>query len=121
MSAKNVSSQLIKNIQNGAKLIAVEYFDKTTAWTRPQGSLSATIKSEFTQVAQENANSFNLETTRIAMKYASRALHAPVLCGCLQNRESEHQSDKDNQVHYTAFELDKDDNVLDTRHFVKEK
>ncbi|MCJ1454087.1 hypothetical protein MMC28_004437 [Mycoblastus sanguinarius] len=103
MSAKNVSSQLIKNIQNGAKLIAVEYFDKTTAWTRPQGSLSATIKSEFTQVAQENANSFNLETTRIAMK------------------ESEHQSDKDNQVHYTAFELDKDDNVLDTRHFVKEK
>lgn len=74
MSSRYVSSQLIKNIQKGARSIAVEYVEKTTAWTRPEGFPSAIIKSDFTQVAEENADSFKPETTRVAMKYAPRAL-----------------------------------------------
>lgn len=69
MSARYVSSQLIKNIQKGGKAVAIEYVDKTTAWTRPQGFPSATVKSDFTQVAEENAASLDPETTGVARKY----------------------------------------------------
>ena len=70
MSARLVSSQLIKNIQKGTKSIAVEYVDKTTSWTRPSNFPSTSVKEDFTQVAQENIDSLTSETTRVAMKYA---------------------------------------------------
>lgn len=57
MSARYVSSQLIKNIQRGGKAVAVECVDNTSAWTRPEGFPSTSVKSDFTQVAQENAAS----------------------------------------------------------------
>ncbi|KAK4983982.1 hypothetical protein LTR50_006892 [Elasticomyces elasticus] len=101
MSARYVSSQLIKNIQKGGRSIAVEYVDKTNAWTRPQGFPSASVKADFTQVAEENYDALKPETTKVAMK------------------ESEHQSDKDTRMHYTVFELDKDGKIIGTQHFVK--
>ena len=82
MSARYVSSQLIKNIRNGTNSITVEYVDKTTAWTRPRDFPSADIKSDFTQVAEENAASLKPETTRVAMKCVPQAYNNPVLSGC---------------------------------------
>jgi hypothetical protein len=69
MSARYVSSQLIKTIQNGTRSVAVEYVDKTVTWTRPTNFPSAGVKSDFTQVAEENIDSLKPETTRVAMKY----------------------------------------------------
>jgi hypothetical protein len=37
------------------------------------------------------------------------------------NRESEHQSDKDQRMHYTGFQLDKDGNVIAVSHYVKSR
>lgn len=37
------------------------------------------------------------------------------------NRESEHQSENDRRMHYTAFVLDKDGNVIETKHLVRRK
>ncbi|EKG12719.1 hypothetical protein MPH_10132 [Macrophomina phaseolina MS6] len=102
MSARYVSSQLIKNIQKGTKSVAVEYVDKTTSWTRPDEFPASSVKSDFTQVAEENLESLKPETVRVAMNL-------------------EHQSDKDKRMHYSAYELDKDGNVIGTRHFVKQK
>jgi hypothetical protein len=36
-------------------------------------------------------------------------------------RESEHQSDKDQRMHYTGFQLDNDGNVIAVSHYVKSK
>lgn len=36
-------------------------------------------------------------------------------------RESQHQSDKDKRMHYTAYEIDKYGNVIGTKHIVDEK
>ncbi len=69
MSARYVSSQLIKNIKKGERAVAVECVDNTSAWTRPEIFPSASVKSDFTQVAQEKAASLDPETTRVAMKY----------------------------------------------------
>lgn len=70
MAANYVSSQLVKTIERGARRIAVEYVDRTTAWTRPQGYPSASVKSDFADVVEQNADSLNPKTTRVAMKYA---------------------------------------------------
>ena len=37
------------------------------------------------------------------------------------NRESEHQSDKDQRMHYTGFQLDRDGNVIAVSHYVKSR
>lgn len=37
------------------------------------------------------------------------------------NRESEHQNDKDKRPHYSAWEFDKNDNILQTTHLPVEK
>jgi hypothetical protein len=78
MSAQYVSSTLIKNViaKNG-KSIAVECVDKTTAWIRPTGYPSNSIKEDFAQVAIENIGAFKEGTTTIAMKYASRPSQGP--------------------------------------------
>ncbi|KAG6367329.1 hypothetical protein INS49_001516 [Diaporthe citri] len=101
MSARYVSSKLIKNISKSGRTLAVEYVDKTTAWTRPSEFPASSIKQDFTDVVQENIDNFGTETTRVAMK------------------ESEHQSEKDKRVHYTAYALDKDGNVVETKHLVR--
>ncbi|KAK3046088.1 hypothetical protein LTR09_012403 [Extremus antarcticus] len=103
MSARYVSSQIIKSIQKGKKTITVEYVDQTTAWKRPTGFPSASTKDTFAAVVDKNSDSFMSETVKVAMK------------------ESEHQSDKDKRMHYTAYELDKDGNVIGTKHIVDEK
>jgi hypothetical protein len=68
MSARYVSSSLIKSIQKGSKSVAVEYVDKTTLWTRPTGFPSASVKEEFAQVVEENIQTLNPNTTTVAMK-----------------------------------------------------
>ncbi|KAB8356353.1 hypothetical protein FH972_023937 [Carpinus fangiana] len=103
MSARYVSSSFIKNVQKGTKTLAVEYVDKTTAWTRPTGFPSSSVKSEFAEVIEEHADTFRPDTVKVAMK------------------ESEHQSDKDKRMHYTAYELSKEGTVLATRHLTKNK
>lgn len=45
----------------------------------------------------------------------------PVYFTDCTNRESEHQSEMDKRVHYTAFALDKDGNVIETKHLVRHK
>ncbi|PGH31871.1 hypothetical protein GX50_05369 [[Emmonsia] crescens] len=103
MVARYISSQLIQIIQKGGKSIAVECVDKTTAWIRPAGFPTTTIQSEFVQVIEENMDSLQPTTAIVAMK------------------ESEHKSDKDKRMHYTAFELDDNRNVIRTTHLVKQK
>lgn len=68
MAANYVSSQFVKTIQKGAKKIVVEYVDQTTAWKRPTGFPSATLKEEFSEVVQSNADSFKPETVKVAMR-----------------------------------------------------
>jgi len=68
MSARYVSSQFIKNIQEGTKSIAVDYVDQTTAWKRPTGFPSASTKEVFSDVVDKNSDSFKSETVKVAMK-----------------------------------------------------
>lgn len=68
MSARYVFSKLIKNISKSGRTLAVEYVDKTTAWTRPSGFPVSSTKEDFTDVVQENIDNFGTETTRVAMK-----------------------------------------------------
>jgi hypothetical protein len=68
MSARYVSSQLIKNVTSGSKSVAVEFVDKTTAWVRPTGYPSTELKEKFAMVVQQNIGSFNTRTAKVAMK-----------------------------------------------------
>lgn len=74
MSVRYVSSSLIKSIQKGSKAVVVEYVDKTTVWTRPTDFPSSSTKEDFAQVVEENIDTLNPNTTRVAMKYAPRDL-----------------------------------------------
>ncbi|KAL2047094.1 hypothetical protein N7G274_001113 [Stereocaulon virgatum] len=94
---------LSRTFRRVKKRIAVEYVDQTTAWKRPTGFPSASTKEVFSDVVDKNSDSFKPETVKVAMK------------------ESQHQSDKDKRMHYTAYELDKDGNVIGTSHIVDEK
>jgi hypothetical protein len=68
MSARYVSSSLIKSIQKGFKSVLVEYVDKTTLWTRPTDFPSSGTKEEFAQVVEENVHTLNPNTTKVALK-----------------------------------------------------
>ena len=68
MAARYVSSQLIQNVQKGVKTVAVEFVDKTTAWTRPAGFPSTGVQSEFVQVVKDNIDTLQSTTTTVAMK-----------------------------------------------------
>jgi len=68
MSARYVSSKLIKNVTQGSKSIAVDYVDKTSAWTRPADFPTAKVKETFAQVVQDNVSALAPETVRVAMK-----------------------------------------------------
>ncbi|OJD14305.1 hypothetical protein ACJ73_09095, partial [Blastomyces percursus] len=54
MAARYVSSQLIQTIQKGGKSIVVECVDKMTAWIRPAGFPTTSLRSEFVQIVEEN-------------------------------------------------------------------
>lgn len=69
MSARYVSSSLIKSIQKSSVSVAVECVDKTILWTRPTGFPSASTKDDFAQVVEENVDTLNPNTTKVAMKY----------------------------------------------------
>ena len=69
MSARYISSSLIRNIQRGSKSVLVEYVDKTTLWTRPTNFPTASIKEEFAQVVEENIHTLKPNTARVALKY----------------------------------------------------
>ncbi|KUL81689.1 hypothetical protein ZTR_09994 [Talaromyces verruculosus] len=103
MASRYVSSQLIQMVQKGGRNIAVEVVDKTTAWIRPSSFPIASVRSDFVEVVQENFDNLQPSTAAVAMK------------------ESEHQSDKDKRMHYTAFELDSNRQVIRTTHLVKHK
>lgn len=68
MAARYVSSQLIQTIQKGGKSIVVECVDKTTAWIRPAGFPTTSVRSEFVQIVEENINSLQPTTAIVAMK-----------------------------------------------------
>ncbi|KAK2766243.1 hypothetical protein FQN54_007760 [Arachnomyces sp. PD_36] len=103
MASRYVSSQLIQTISKGGKSVAVEFVERTTAWVRASGFPAMSVRTDFVQVVQENMDTLQPSTTIVAMK------------------ESEHQSDMDKRMHYTAFELDSNRNVLRTSHLVKQK
>ncbi len=67
MSAEYGSSQFIKHVQKGKKMIAVEYVDQTTMWKRPTGFPSASIKEVFSDVVDNNSDSSKPETVKVAM------------------------------------------------------
>ncbi|KAF2786044.1 hypothetical protein K505DRAFT_368562 [Melanomma pulvis-pyrius CBS 109.77] len=69
---------------------------------QPSGSPSAQLKNTFSEVVEQNMSSFSARTAKVAMK------------------ESEHQSNVDNRMHYTAYELDSNGNVIQTRHIVQQ-
>ncbi|KAH8712229.1 hypothetical protein GQ44DRAFT_713549 [Phaeosphaeriaceae sp. PMI808] len=98
-----VRSAFIKNIQANGKTLALEVVDKTTLWTRPAGFPSTAVKDGFTEALMQNSHKLNNRTVKVAMK------------------ESAHQSDADKRMHYTAFELDAQDNVIATTHLVQKK
>lgn len=74
MSAGYVSSKLITIVQRGARSLRIEFVDKSTAWIRPPDFPSASVKMNFAQVAEENVDLFEPETTTVAMKYAPPCL-----------------------------------------------
>ncbi|TRX87896.1 hypothetical protein FHL15_011212 [Xylaria flabelliformis] len=103
MAANYVSSQVIKNILKGTQTLSIEYVDKTTSWVRPQGFPSRVVQADFVQVVEDNIAIFSPQTTKVAMK------------------ESENQSDADKRMHYTAFGLDDNGNVIETKHLVRHR
>ncbi|GBF62509.1 hypothetical protein TMEN_5055 [Trichophyton mentagrophytes] len=103
MSAAYVSSQFIQNVIRGSRVIAVEFVDKTTAWIRPAAFPATNVKSDFMDVVEKNLDSLRPNTAIVAMK------------------ESEHKSDSDMRMHFTAYKLDKNRNILITKHFVASK
>ncbi|ELR03974.1 hypothetical protein VC83_00660 [Pseudogymnoascus destructans] len=103
MSARFISASLIRTVIKNGRSLDVQIVDRTTLWTRPSGFPSAGVQDDFVNVVEENASVFSENTTAVAMK------------------ESEHQSDLDKRMHYTAFELDKNNNVIATQHLVKQR
>ncbi|KAK2801614.1 hypothetical protein FQN50_007675 [Emmonsiellopsis sp. PD_5] len=92
--------QAIKNINTSAgKQIAVAYVTKTDTWERL--NLSQTIQDEFATVAEKYKDTLKPETVKVAMK------------------EAEHPSQSDSARHFTAFELDKDEKVISSKHYYK--
>lgn len=57
------------HFEKGGKAIAVEFVDKTTAWTRLPDYPSTSIKSEFVKLVEDNATTLNPQTTKVALKY----------------------------------------------------
>ncbi|GAB7336146.1 hypothetical protein MBLNU13_g08925t1 [Cladosporium sp. NU13] len=104
MSSRYISSSLIKKATgSNGKTIAVEIVDKTNTWIRPTNYPAESIKEDFAKVALENAHKFKSSVTTIAMK------------------ESEHQSDKDKRIHYSAYGLNDKKEVVDSQHLTKDK
>ena len=69
MTARYVSSRLIKQVSQGTRTLVVEYVDRTTSWYRLDSTLAESVKAEFTSVVQENIDTFNPQATKVAMKY----------------------------------------------------
>ncbi|EGE86653.1 hypothetical protein BDBG_07309 [Blastomyces gilchristii SLH14081] len=92
--------QAIKNITTSTgKQIAVAYVTKTDTWER--AFLSQSIQNEFATVAEKYKDTLKPETIKVAMK------------------EAEHPSQNDPVRHFTAFELDEDENVVASKHYYK--
>ncbi|KAF4628093.1 hypothetical protein G7Y89_g10059 [Cudoniella acicularis] len=81
------------------KQIAIDFVSKTDTWERH--ILAQSIKEEFVQVAEKYKETLKPDTVKIAMK------------------EAEHPSTNDPIEHFSAFELDKDDNVIESKHYYK--
>jgi len=87
------------SVQIGGQNIAVAYVTKTDVWERP--FLAQNTQNEFVAVAEKYKDNLKPETVKIAMK------------------EAEHPSTNDPTQHYSTFELDKDDNVIASKHYYK--
>ncbi|KAF1808532.1 hypothetical protein P152DRAFT_509776 [Eremomyces bilateralis CBS 781.70] len=94
------ASQLINTMTTvTGKAIAVAYVTKTDVWERP--FLHQSTQDEFVEVAEKYKDDLKPETAKVAMK------------------EAEHPSTNDPTQHYSAFELDKDGNVIASKHYYK--
>ncbi|PPJ57954.1 hypothetical protein CBER1_11086 [Cercospora berteroae] len=94
------ASQLIKTMTTSkGKQIAVEYVTKTDSWERKM--LASSVQTEFVAVAEKYKDNLKPETVKVAMK------------------EAEHPSRADATQHYSAFELDKNNNVIASQHYYK--
>ncbi|EED15819.1 conserved hypothetical protein [Talaromyces stipitatus ATCC 10500] len=90
--------QVIRNVTTSAgKQVAVAYVTKTDAWERM--ILSQDVQTEFVTVAEKYKDTLKPETVKVAMK------------------EAEHPSQADPARHFTVFELDKDENVIASKHY----
>lgn len=80
MCAQYVSSQLIKVIPRGGKMIAVEIVDKTTAWNRPENCPAPNVQLAFVKIVEKHVAFLNPATTKIAMMYVYRDLRSKCPC-----------------------------------------
>jgi hypothetical protein len=120
MTARYVSSTLIKKaMSKNGTIVALECVDKTTAWIRPASYPSRATREDFAEVALQNIEKFKHGTTTIAMKYGHPILIQSRLTK--DYRESEHQSDNDQRIHYTAYGLNERNEVIDVQRLVKQK
>ncbi|CAK4033848.1 Hypothetical predicted protein [Lecanosticta acicola] len=89
------SSQLIKNITTSkGKLIAIEYVTKTDTWERR-------IIAQSRKNDEKYKETLKPDTVTVDVK------------------EAEHPSSNDPAEHFSAFELDKDNNVIASKHYYK--
>ncbi|KAL3469052.1 hypothetical protein BJX99DRAFT_265566 [Aspergillus californicus] len=94
------ASQFIKNATNSkGKEIAIAYVSKTDTWERP--FLPQNTKDAFVEVAEKYIDTLKPDTAKVAMK------------------EPEHASENDLANHYSVFELDKNENVIASKHYYK--
>lgn len=126
MSARYVSSQLFRSVTKNGRTLTVDIVDRTTAWVRPSGWPPTHIREDFARVVEDNISVFNTNTVKVAMKsvsYIVTMYHPSQYHHSYSrrrtNRESEHQSNKDQRVHYTVYGIDKDGQVIETKHIVR--
>ncbi|XPS76695.1 hypothetical protein M3J09_008742 [Ascochyta lentis] len=94
------ASQAIKTMATSqGKTVTVAYVTKTDVWERPY--LPQSTQTEFAAAAEKYKDNLKPETVQVAMKQA------------------EHPSTNDPTQHYSVFELDKNNNVIASKHYYK--
>ncbi|KAE8162679.1 hypothetical protein BDV40DRAFT_264847 [Aspergillus tamarii] len=94
------ASKLIRTMTTSkGKEVAIAYVNKTDAWERP--FLPQNTQDMFAEVAEKYKDTLQAETVKVAMK------------------EPEHPSPNDAAQHWSALEIDKDENVVASKHYYK--
>ncbi|KAK2809483.1 hypothetical protein FQN50_003751 [Emmonsiellopsis sp. PD_5] len=88
----------IKTITTSAgKEVVVAYVTKTDVWERT--FLSPDVQNEFAAVAEKYKDTLKPETVKVAMK------------------ETEHPDKKGHRTHYSAIEIDENEEVVASKHY----